>query len=123
MQTLSNKNYKNNCMKTEIQSILFNSKQELKSFICIKVNSLVRFYKEVIGSEIVLRLDNSHTRENKICQVRLVIPGYDLWASARSNTFEEATLKVVKALKRQIQNHKAKSINHKRNIVELINFQ
>ena len=89
-------------MKIEIKSIAFSSKQELKNFVYEKVNTLVRFYNQVIGSEILLRLDNSHTRENKVCQIRLVIPGYDLWASARSETFEQATLKVIKALKKQI---------------------
>ena len=95
-------------MKIEIQWIDFTSKQELKDFVYEKVNTLVRFYREVIGSEIVLRIDNSHTRENKVCQIRLTIPGNDLLATGRSKTFEQATLKVVKALRRQIQKLKNK---------------
>ena len=45
-------------MKVEIKSIAFTSKQELKNFVYEKVNTLVRFYGEVIGSEVFLRLDN-----------------------------------------------------------------
>ena len=64
-----------------------------------------------IGSEVFLRLDNSNTKENKVCQIRLAIPGNDLLASARSKTFEQATLKVVKELKRQTQKLKIKQHN------------
>ena len=106
----------------KIKYISFSSKQELKDFVYKKVNTLVRFYKEVIGSDIFLRLDNSHTRENKVCQIRLVIPGYDLWASAKSNSFEKATLLVVKSLKKQIENLKNKSISKRKDIAEINNF-
>lgn len=109
-------------MKVEIKSIAFTAKQELKNFVYEKVNTLVRFYTEVIGSEIFLRLDNSHTRENKVCQIRLAIPGNDLLASARSKTFEQATLKVVKLLKRQIGNLKTKSINRRKSTTEIKSF-
>ena len=109
-------------MKAEIKSIGFTSGQELKNFIYEKVNTLVRFYREVIGSEIFLRLDNSHTRKNKVCQIRLAIPGNDLMASARSKTFEQATLKVVKTLKRQIENLKTKSINKRKIVTEIRTF-
>ena len=109
-------------MKIEIKSIAFSSKQELKNFVYDKVNTLVRFYNQVIGSEIFLRLDNSHTRENKVCQIRLVIPGYDLWASAKSKSFEQATLIVVKALKKQIENLKTKSISKRKNTTEIKTF-
>lgn len=110
------KYFKNKFMQIEIKSIDFTSKQELNDFVYEKLNTLVRFYKQVIGSEVFLRLDSSKTRDNKVCQIRLAIPGNDLLATGRSKTFEQATLKVVKALKKQIQNLKTKSIN-KRNIV------
>ncbi|MDQ3142748.1 MAG: HPF/RaiA family ribosome-associated protein [Bacteroidota bacterium] len=106
-------------MKAEFQSIAFTSKQELKSVICEKVHSLVHFYKDVIGCEIFLRFDNSHTRDNKVCKIKLAIPGNDLLATARSKTFDQATLKIVKALKRQIQNLKTKLINKRNNITKI----
>ena len=108
-------------MIIEIQSIDFTSKQELKNFVYEKVNTLLRFYKQVIGSEIFLRLDNSNTKENKVCQIRLAIPGNDLLASARSKTFEQATLKVVKELKKQIQHLKAKSFDRRKIVADIKN--
>ena len=98
-------------MKIEIQSIAFTPRQEIKDFVYEKVNTLVRFCKQVIGSEVFLRFDNSHTRDNKVCQIRLAIPGNDLLATARSKTFEQATLKVVRALKSQIQKLKIQQHN------------
>ena len=98
-------------MQIEIQSFDFTAKQELKSFVLEKVNILSRYYSQVIGSEIFRRLDNSHTKENKVRQIRLAIPGNDLLATAQCETFEKAILKVVKLLKRQVQKLKIKQHN------------
>lgn len=98
-------------MKIEIRFIDFTYKQELKDFVYEKVNTLVRFYKQVIGSEVFFRLHNSHTENYKICQIKLVIPSNDLLATARIKTFEQATLKVDGALKSQIQKLKIQQHN------------
>lgn len=109
-------------MRIDIQSIGFISKQELKNFVYEKVKTLARFYREVIGSEIFMRIDNSNTKVSKVCQIRVAIPGNDLMARAQCRTFEEATTKVVDALKRQIKNLKAKTINKRKNVIGIKNF-
>ncbi len=95
-------------MKINIQSLDFTSKQGLKDFIHEKVKNLDRFYSEIIGSEVCLRLVNSSTKVNKACQIRVVIPGNDLLASAQCKTFEEAIIQAIEALKRQIRKRKFK---------------
>jgi putative sigma-54 modulation protein len=62
----------------------------------------------VIASEVTLRLDKSDTQENKITEIRLVIPGNDLFARKQCKTFEEATDIAVEALRRQLSRHKQK---------------
>jgi putative sigma-54 modulation protein len=55
-----------------------------------------------------LRLENTNGPENKITEIRLSIPGNDLFAKKQSKTFEEATDQAVEALRRQIRKHKDK---------------
>jgi len=95
-------------MKIDIQSRDFTAKADLLYFITEKVEKLGRFYNEIISSEVCLALDRSDTNDNKFCEIKMIIPGNDLFASARCKSFEEATVEAVSALERQIEKRKSK---------------
>jgi len=95
-------------MKVSINSVHFKADNRLEQFIERKVGKLSGFYEGVIGSEITLRVDKAETKDNKVAEIRVQIPGYDLFAKKQSNTFEEATDQVVSALRKQLEKHKAK---------------
>ena len=95
-------------MKINIQSPGFAPTQELINFVHEKIKKLSCLYGEIIGSEVCLRLDSSTSGENKICVIRLQIPGNDLLASSQYKKFEIAIVQTVEALKRQIKKHKTK---------------
>jgi putative sigma-54 modulation protein len=95
-------------MDVNIQSVHFKADQKLESFISEKISKLSGMFEGVIASEVTLRLDKSDTQENKITEIRLVIPGNDLFARKQCRTFEEATDVAVEALRRQLKRHKEK---------------
>ena len=96
-------------MKITIQSKDFTAKIELTDFIKEKTEKLFRLYDKIISCEVLLKIDKSETKGNKICDIRLVIPGNDLLAGAQCKTFEEATMQVIEALEKQIEKKKGKS--------------
>jgi putative sigma-54 modulation protein len=57
---------------------------------------------------VFLRLDNSQDMENKITEVKIDIPGNNLFAKKQSKTFEEATDLAVDALRKQVKRKKEK---------------
>ena len=81
-------------------------------------------YGEIIGSEVYLRLNSSASGDNKICTIRLLIPGNDLLASSQYKKFEIAIVQTVEALKRQIKKRKTKiEGRQKKNPKELLLFR
>ena len=90
-------------MNTRIQTIGFKAKPDLTDFINKKTSDLARFNDSIIGSEVFLKLDNNEKGENKTCEIRLMIPGNDLFAKRQCSTFEEAAKQVVEALQKQIE--------------------
>jgi len=110
-------------MQIAINSIDFNSKKELKNFIYEKVNLLKRYCNQAISSEIFLRLEKSNSKDNKVCQIKLVIRGNDLIATARSKSFEQSTLKVVAALESQIQKLKDKRYNKEKKQIYKVDYE
>lgn len=95
-------------MNTKIQANGFTAKQELLDFIDEKTKKLYRLYAKALGCEIILKVEKSESKDNKLCDIRLIIPGNDLIAGARSTTFEEATMEAIEALERQIHKRKTK---------------
>ncbi len=103
-------------MKIDIQTPGFKIKQELTGYVNEKFEKLSRFYGKIIGCEVTLRLNNSDTKKNKICEIRLAIPGNDLLASTQGQTFEEAVSNAVEIIKGQIKRKKTKIIGTRNNI-------
>lgn len=104
-------------MTISFQASGFTPKKELTVFVLEKANHLLRLNNEIISTEVCLKLDNSDTRENKFCSIRLLIPGNDFLASAQCKTFEEAITLSIEALEKQIKKNKTKIIAQRKNIV------
>ena len=95
-------------MKLNIQSPDITLKQEIIYFLNQKLAMLSRRLNEIIGVDVSFRKEKSSTGENKICEIRLIIPGNDLFAYAQCKTFGEAITKTSEALERQIEKRKTK---------------
>jgi putative sigma-54 modulation protein len=95
-------------MNIKINPVHFKADVKLESFIKEKLQKLPVLYEGVIGSEVMLKLANSETRDNKVVEIRLLVRGYDLFAKKQAKTFEEATDQSVEALKKQLIRHKEK---------------
>ena len=97
-------------MEVKVQSIHFDADSKLIEFIEKKVAKLNQFSDDIIGSEVFLKLDKSDVNENKIAEIKILVPGKDLFAKKQCKSFEEATDEAVEALKKQIDKYKAKNI-------------
>jgi len=95
-------------MKVKVQSIHFDADQKLIAFVEQKVEKLEQFYEGFIGAEVFLRLDKSHTNENKVAEIKLDVPGKDLFAKRQCKSFEEAIDSAAEALRRQVKKKKEK---------------
>lgn len=96
-------------MNIRINSVQFDADQKLENFIHGRISKLSQFYENIIGAEVFLRLGNSQDYSNKIAEIKLEIPGYDLFAKKISKSFEESTDNAIEALRRQINKRKTKT--------------
>ena len=95
-------------MKITVQSIRFNADKKLLDFIQKKVDKLDTFYDQIINGEVYLRLENVEDEANKVAEIKLNLPGIQLFAKEQCKTFEEATDLSVESLRKQIGKHKQK---------------
>lgn len=95
-------------MDIKIHSIHFDADKKLIDFINSKVKKLIQFYDNIIGVEVFLRVEKDQGTENKLAEIRLDIPGNDIFAKKKSKSFEESIDNSIEAIKRQITKFKEK---------------
>lgn len=95
-------------MDFKVNTVHFTADKKLVDFIHDKVKKLELMNNDIISSEVYLRLDKNDVKENKIAEVKISIPGHELFAKKQCKSFEEAADLAVSALKKQVEKKKPK---------------
>ncbi len=94
-------------MKLQVHSIHFDADRKLIDFIQRKVDKLETFYDRLVDGEVYLRLNNEGI-ENKTVEIKLNVPGSQLFAKEQARSFEAAADMATEALRNQIKKFKTK---------------
>lgn len=95
-------------MVTRIQSVHFDASQQLVEFVEKKVAKLEKFCEGATSLEVVMKLIKPETANNKEVALRLATGNGEVFASKISDTFEDALLGAIDAVKVQIEKNRAK---------------
>ena len=95
-------------MKLQVHSIHFDADSKLVEFIQKKVDKLETFYDRVVDGEVFLRINNEGV-DNKTVEIRVKVPGNQLFAKEQAKSFEAATDLATEALKNQLKKFKEKT--------------
>jgi putative sigma-54 modulation protein len=94
-------------MKLQVHSIHFDADIKLIDFIQRKLDKLETFYDRLVDGEVFLRLNNEG-KENKTVEIKLRVPGNQLFAIEKARSFEAATDMAADALRIQLTKFKNK---------------
>jgi putative sigma-54 modulation protein len=97
-------------MKLQMHSIHFDADRKLLDFIQKKADKLDTYYDRVIDGEVFLRLDKDEKNANKIVEIKLNLPGKQIFAKDQSDSFEAAADEAIEGLRRQIKKFKEKVV-------------
>lgn len=93
-----------------MHAVKFTADQSLLDFVQAKLDKLDTFHDHIIGAEVFLRLDgaDSNKVKEKVVEVRLTIPGKELFVKEHDKSFESATDRVLDVLKDKLVRFKQK---------------
>jgi putative sigma-54 modulation protein len=94
-------------MEIITQSHGFKASDALTTFVKEKLDKVDHLSNSIIRADVTLML-NGDTNNNKACEIRLEIPGNDLFVKKSADSFELATVEAVDALEMQMRKHKEK---------------
>lgn len=101
--------YKIGIMNVKVQAIEFTADQKLLDFVKERVEKLEKYFDRITNVNVYLKLDGkSRQVKDKVVEVKVNIPGNQLFAKEESKKFEEATDLSVNSIKRQLKRHKEK---------------
>jgi putative sigma-54 modulation protein len=95
-------------MEIQVQAIRFEADKELIQFVQQRVSKLTQFFENIIDLEVYLKIDKAESHNNKVVEIKLNVPGKDLFAKKQCKSFEHATDDAIEALRRQLKKHKGK---------------
>lgn len=99
-------------MKWDFQAVGFNATDELVTFTKDKTEGLLKYYDQIVGAEVYLKLLQDDKNQNKGAEIKLNIPGNDIFAESHSESFEKSVNESIDKLKGQIRKIKTKQSNH-----------
>lgn len=95
-------------MKIHVQNVGITPRQELLDLIDEKLGKLDRFSDRIQEARVTLKVDKADDRNNKTLEVKLVIPGDDIFVKKTGESFEELVQKISETLQREIKDWKEK---------------
>ncbi|HMN06569.1 MAG TPA: HPF/RaiA family ribosome-associated protein [Flavobacteriales bacterium] len=97
-------------MNVNVHSIHFDADIKLVNFIKEKLNKLTLFHDNIMGGDVTLKVGPDGERpENKHVEIRLSVPGNDLFAKRKGASFEEAAVNAIDALRSQVEKERNKA--------------
>ncbi|MBC7828581.1 MAG: HPF/RaiA family ribosome-associated protein [Chitinophagaceae bacterium] len=95
-----------------IQSLGFTAGEDLETFVHER---LVKFNKEstIIRANVTLFIGSDGNQNKYCCEIRLEVPGNDLFVKKNADTFEKAIVSAADALQRSRRRAKDKLIDRR----------
>jgi putative sigma-54 modulation protein len=96
-------------MNIKINDVHFTADQKLVEFVNKKVSKLDTYFDGIISAEVIMKVIKPETTNNKEVELKVSIPSKDyLFAKKQADTFEEATILSIEAVRRQLKKFKDK---------------
>jgi putative sigma-54 modulation protein len=97
-------------MDIQVHTVHFTADKKLIDFVNEKVTKLEVFFDDIISGDVFLKLEETQDKENKVAEVKIQIPGKELFAKKQCKSFEEATDLAIEAIRKQVVARKGKLV-------------
>ncbi len=99
-------------MVVNIQYQKMKTSESLNQLLLKKLNRVGSKYSWLIKANVLFKIENDRTGEDKVCEIELSAPGPRLFAKSKTNNFEKSMAETVVELKRQLEKRQGMFIAH-----------
>ena len=95
-------------MKVNVHAVNFNVDGKLVGFIQERMDRLEKYYDKVVSADVFLKVEKTSEKENKIVEIKILVPGDEFMVKKQCKTFEEAVEQSAETLERLLTKRKEK---------------
>ncbi len=99
-------------MKVNVHAVNFNVDGKLVGFIQERLDRLEKYYDKIVSSDVFLKVEKTSEKENKIVEIKMLVPGDEFMVKKQCKTFEEALEQSAETLERLLTKRKEKVKHH-----------
>lgn len=99
-------------MKVDVHAVNFAIDKKLVDFTQERMLKLERYYDKVISSDVYFKVEKTSEKENKIVEMKIIVPGDDFLVKKQCKTFEEAVELASESMERLLVKRKEKISAH-----------
>ena len=99
-----------NFMNIIIKSADFKVRKGLETFVREKVERLFAQSDNIIRAQVMLRKEASKNPKNKLCEIRLEVPGYDHFVKKSSDGYGKSVSQAVEVLQKILRRNKSRQL-------------
>ena len=99
-------------MKVNVHAVNFNVDGKLVGFIQERMDRLEKYYDKVVSADVFLKVEKTSEKENKIVEIKMLVPGDEFMVKKQCKTFEEAVEQSAETLERLLTKRKEKVKHH-----------
>jgi putative sigma-54 modulation protein len=95
-------------MKVTVHAVNFTIDKKLVDYSEDKINKLEKFYDKIIAADVFFKVEKTSEKENKIAEIKILVPGDEFLVKKQCKSFEEAVEECSEALERLLLKRKEK---------------
>jgi len=95
-------------MKVNVHAVNFNVDGKLVGFIQERMDRLEKYYDKVVSADVFLKVEKTSEKENKVVEIKMLVPGDEFMVKKQCKTFEEAVEQSAETLERLLTKRKEK---------------
>ena len=99
-------------MKVNVHAVNFNVDKKLVDFVEERIVKLEKFYDKIVSYDVFLKVEKTSDKENKMVEVKIIVPGDEFIVKKQCKTFEEGVELASESLERLLLKRKEKVKAH-----------
>lgn len=99
-------------MNIEIRFVHAVQNDSLEQQVTEKLQNLERKYEWITNAAVFFKDEKHPNEENYVCEIRLSVPGPQIFASSNETNFNKAINSTIQQLSTQLEKHKSKVVAH-----------
>ncbi len=99
-------------MKVNVHAVNFNVDGKLVGFIQERMDRLEKYYDKVVSADVFLKVEKTSEKENKIVEIKMLVPGDEFMVKKQCKTFEDGVEQSAESLERLLTKRKEKVKHH-----------